>query len=281
MVGLPTRAAAIAAIGVLGALPAVATAQGLERSRAIASSDVLSSISLFNYQERRKSELIFRATPVVSTGEGTAEIRYESGNAEISAEVKRLPPPALLGPYTTYVLWALTPDGRASNEGVLTGPDGAGKTRKVGLVQIPRNFSQHTGQELRDKLAEFERQGVEGVVLDLRGNPGGLLNAAVDVADAFLSSGTIVATVGVASPRKESHADDRYDFPELPVVVLIDQGSASASDAASVSNPPLDASVQNASSASCESLLRNASRLSLGYVFASRRSASSRRAIRR
>jgi len=113
---------------------------------------------------------------------------------------------------------------------VLEGTDGAGKTRKVGLVQIPRNFSQNTGQELRDKLSEFERQGVEGVVLDLRGNPGGLLNAAVDVADAFLSSGTIVATVGVASPRKESHADDRYDFPDLPLVVLVDQGSASASE---------------------------------------------------
>jgi len=105
-----------------------------------------------------------------------------------------------------------------------------GKERKVGLVQIPRNFSQNTGQELRDKLAEFEREGVSGVVLDLRGNPGGLLNAAVDVADAFLSSGSIVATVGVASPRRESRADARYDFPDLPLVVLIDQGSASASE---------------------------------------------------
>jgi carboxyl-terminal processing protease len=113
---------------------------------------------------------------------------------------------------------------------VLEGTDAAGKPRKVGLVQIPRNFSQNTGQELRDKLSEFERAGVEGVVLDLRGNPGGLLNAAVDVADAFLSSGTIVATVGVASPRKESQADDRYDFPDLPLVVLVDQGSASASE---------------------------------------------------
>jgi carboxyl-terminal processing protease len=113
---------------------------------------------------------------------------------------------------------------------VIEDTDEAGKPRKVGLVQIPRNFSQNTGQELRDKLSEFERQGVQGVVLDLRGNPGGLLNAAVDVADAFLSSGTIVATVGVASPRKESHADDRYDFPDLPLVVLVDQGSASASE---------------------------------------------------
>jgi carboxyl-terminal processing protease len=113
---------------------------------------------------------------------------------------------------------------------VLEGTDAAGNPQKVGLVQIPRNFSQHTGQELRDKLSEFEQAGVQGVVLDLRGNPGGLLNAAVEVADAFLSSGTIVATVGVASPRKESHADDRYDFPDLPLVVLVDQGSASASE---------------------------------------------------
>jgi outer membrane protein OmpA-like peptidoglycan-associated protein len=118
------RAAAAVAIGVFGILPAVVVAQGLERSRSIASSDVLSQISLFNYRERRKSELIFRATPVIATGEGKAEVVYQNGNAEISAEVRDMPPPALLGPYTTYVLWALTPDGRASNEGVLTGPDG-------------------------------------------------------------------------------------------------------------------------------------------------------------
>jgi outer membrane protein OmpA-like peptidoglycan-associated protein len=126
-----TRAAALIAIGVLGVLPAVATAQGLERSRAIASSDVLSQISLFNYQERRKSDLIFRATPVISTGEGSVQVEYQNGNADISADVKHMPPPALLGPYTTYVLWALTPDGRATNAGVLTGPDGGSGSIKT------------------------------------------------------------------------------------------------------------------------------------------------------
>ncbi|HEY3519064.1 MAG TPA: hypothetical protein VGL98_18585, partial [Gammaproteobacteria bacterium] len=130
-------AAALVAIGVVGALPSIAVAQGLERSRAIASSDVLSQISLFNYRERKKSELIFRATPVISTGEGSADIQYESGNAQISAEVKHMPPPALLGPYTTYVLWALTPDGRASNEGVLGGPDGGS-----GAIQTQHSASQ-------------------------------------------------------------------------------------------------------------------------------------------
>ncbi|HET7610085.1 MAG TPA: hypothetical protein VFL84_15490, partial [Gammaproteobacteria bacterium] len=136
MFGPSTRAVALAAIGVL-ALPTIATAQGLERSRDIASSDVLSQISLFNYREHKRSELIFRATPVISTGEGSADIQYESGNANISAEVKRMPAPTLLGPYTTYVLWALTPDGRASNEGVLTGAEGGS-----GSVETQHSASQ-------------------------------------------------------------------------------------------------------------------------------------------
>jgi outer membrane protein OmpA-like peptidoglycan-associated protein len=119
-----TYAAAAVAIGVLGILPAVGSAQGVERSRFIATSDVLSQISMFTYREKRKSDLVFRATPVLSMGEGKAQVEYENGNASISAEIKHMPPPSTLGPYTTYVLWALTPDGRATNEGVLAGADG-------------------------------------------------------------------------------------------------------------------------------------------------------------
>ncbi len=118
-----TLAAAVA-VAAIGLAPARAAAQDLERSRFIASSDVLSSISMFNYQERRNSDLTFRATPVISTGEGKVKVEYENGNAHISAEVRRMPPPAALGPYTTYVLWTLTPDGRAANEGVFTGAEG-------------------------------------------------------------------------------------------------------------------------------------------------------------
>jgi len=118
-----TTLAATIAIGLISFSPD-ASAQDLERSGFIATPHVLSQISMFTYQEDRKSDLIFRPTPVVSTGQGTAEVEYKDGNASISAEVSKLPPPASLGPYTTYVLWTLTPDGRAANEGVLTGPEG-------------------------------------------------------------------------------------------------------------------------------------------------------------
>ena len=116
--------AATLAIGAIGLLATHASAQDLERSRFIASSDVLSQISMFAYQKDRKSDLIFRATPIISSGEGSAEVEYADGKARISAQVKKLPPPGSLGPYTTYVLWTLTPDGHASNEGVLAGAEG-------------------------------------------------------------------------------------------------------------------------------------------------------------
>jgi outer membrane protein OmpA-like peptidoglycan-associated protein len=109
---------------IAGVIPAAAQAQEAQRGQAIASSDVLSQISMFNYRDGPKSDLFFRGTPVAATAEGEAQVEYQDGNAQISAKVEDLPEPASLGPYTTYVLWALTPDGRAANQGVLTGPEG-------------------------------------------------------------------------------------------------------------------------------------------------------------
>jgi len=108
----------------LAVLPVIAAAQGVQQSAAIASSDVLSQISMFNYTARRKSDLLLRPTPIVATGEGEVSVEYEDGNASIEAKVAKMPPPPSLGPYTTYVLWALTPDGRAANQGVLGDVEG-------------------------------------------------------------------------------------------------------------------------------------------------------------
>jgi len=102
----------------------LAFAQGVERSEAIASSDALSNISMYSYRDGPKSQLFLRGTPLAATAEGKVQVEYQNDNAQISAEVKDLPKPAALGPYTTYVLWAVTPDGRASNHGVIGGIDG-------------------------------------------------------------------------------------------------------------------------------------------------------------
>ncbi len=114
------RSIRIALVISLGLVPCAGYAQ--QQRAAIASSDVLSQISMFNYQG--KSSLELRPTPIVSTGAGDVDVDYRDGNARIDVKVKELPPPSKLGPYTCYVLWALTPDGRAANQGVLGDVEG-------------------------------------------------------------------------------------------------------------------------------------------------------------
>ena len=101
-----------------------AFAQAPTSREPIASSSVLSQISMYSYKEGPKSKLELRPTPLVKEGKGDAEVEYENGNARIDVKVEDLPPPPKLGPYTTYVLWALTPDGRAQNQGVVGDIDG-------------------------------------------------------------------------------------------------------------------------------------------------------------
>jgi outer membrane protein OmpA-like peptidoglycan-associated protein len=120
-------------------IPLVASPQLLAQNagQAIASSDVLSQISMFSYREGPKSDLNFRGTPIAANAFGRAEVEYQDGNTRISAEVEGLPAPGTLGPYTTYVLWALTPDGRAANQGVIAGYEG-----DDGKIETEYNASQ-------------------------------------------------------------------------------------------------------------------------------------------
>lgn len=93
-------------------------------------------------------------------------------------------------------------------------------------------FQLNTAEDLRKALREMaQQQPLEGLVLDLRNNPGGVLQAAVDVADTFISDGLIVYTEGrLASSQLEFSANASTQAPDLPLVVLINGGSASASE---------------------------------------------------
>jgi carboxyl-terminal processing protease len=100
----------------------------------------------------------------------------------------------------------------------------------IGYVRL-KQFQASTDDELGQALDAFKKSGaISGLVLDLRGNPGGLLDQAARVADRFLSRGVIVATVGSSEGRDEKHAERRGTEPEYPIVVLTDGSSASASE---------------------------------------------------
>lgn len=101
----------------------------------------------------------------------------------------------------------------------------------VGYVRI-RNFQEDTYREVVRAIETLKEQGAcRGLVLDLRQNPGGLLDQAVDVSNLFVSEGTLVVTEGEGKRmRQEYEADGEAPFADLPLVVLIDGGSASAAE---------------------------------------------------
>ncbi|MFK7992224.1 MAG: MXAN_5808 family serine peptidase, partial [Sandaracinaceae bacterium] len=100
----------------------------------------------------------------------------------------------------------------------------------VGYIRI-KNFQGNTHEDMRRALAQLHREGLNGLVLDLRDDPGGLLEQAVRVADTFLPSGTIVTTSSQdPSQRDEKFARQEGTEPNYPMVVLVNGGSASASE---------------------------------------------------
>lgn len=102
---------------------------------------------------------------------------------------------------------------------------------KVGYVRLTQ-FGEQTGGDLETALTKLEKQGMQSLVLDLRGNPGGLLDQAVKVCEKFLPKGQlVVSTEGRNIAQKSEYkASGRNARLKLPMVVLINGGSASASE---------------------------------------------------
>jgi carboxyl-terminal processing protease len=100
----------------------------------------------------------------------------------------------------------------------------------IGYVRV-KGFQQNTSTELEDALADLKKSGeLKGLVLDLRGNPGGLLDQAARVVDTFVSEGPIVATVNPSEGRDEKMAHAEGTEPDYPLAVLVNGSSASASE---------------------------------------------------
>ncbi len=103
----------------------------------------------------------------------------------------------------------------------------------VGYVRI-KQFQSNTAKDLDEALSSLKRNGeLKGLVLDLRGNPGGLLEQAARVADKFLTGGPIVATVGnpgAGEEREEKSAHNDGTEPNYPIAMLVNGTSASASE---------------------------------------------------
>jgi len=105
------------------------------------------------------------------------------------------------------------------------------KDSSIGYARMT-NFTKSTAKELDSAMADMKKVGAKAMILDLRYNPGGLLNAATEVSDRFLSAGKIVSTKSDRRPQDEQTTEARADDDDvkLPMVVLVNQFSASASE---------------------------------------------------
>ena len=99
----------------------------------------------------------------------------------------------------------------------------------IGYIKISR-FGDDTVEAVQNAASELKTKGVKAVVVDLRDNPGGYLDGAVDISSQFMSSGVVVEQRSSKEKNSVYHAKPGGELTEIPVVVLVNNGSASASE---------------------------------------------------
>jgi carboxyl-terminal processing protease len=101
----------------------------------------------------------------------------------------------------------------------------------VGYIDMTRGFNRSTAEEFIAALEDLRKQGMTSLVLDLRGNPGGLLDQAVKVAERFLQRGQVILSQKGRVPGSDRTYESRNSTPDnVPLVVLVNRNSASASE---------------------------------------------------
>jgi carboxyl-terminal processing protease len=163
-----------------------------------------------------------KSTKGITTEEAISKLRGEPGT-DVSITIER---EGVAGPMDFTITRAIIEIPSITYHGMLDA--------RTGYIWLT-NFSEKSGPDLGRALRELEGQGMKRLVLDLRNNPGGLLNEAVEVSSYFLNKGSLVV---FTKGRQAENTDRDYKVPtnptfgpdKGPMVVLINQGSASASE---------------------------------------------------
>ena len=103
-------------------------------------------------------------------------------------------------------------------------------TKDIGYIKLA-TFSDKTTSDVENAIKALQKQGMKKIILDLRYNPGGLLNQAVEISELFLKQGNVIVSTRGRTQKTESRArKNGIVKPEVPMVVLVNQGSASAAE---------------------------------------------------
>jgi carboxyl-terminal processing protease len=180
----------------------------------IAAGDVIESIDGANAKGMSIDDAIKRMKGKLGT-EVNVAVRRNSGGSE-SFTLKR----------ETIRVETVLGDHRNSDD---TWSYWLDQERKIGYIRLT-GFGRQTPNDLKKALESLGQDNIKGMIIDLRNNPGGLLSAAIEIADLFVENGRIVSTAGRAAPEQAWDAKKSGTFGGFPMAVLVNRYSASASE---------------------------------------------------
>lgn len=155
----------------------------------------------------------------LNLNEAVAKIRGEKGT-EVTLEIMRASSPE---PFKIVIVRDDIPVETVYSE--TEEIDG----KVTGIMQVT-NFSENTGDEFREQLEALEAEGIDGLVIDVRGNPGGLLNVVEEMVSHFIPEDKPYLQIEHADGEKDKFYSNLSEKKEYPISVLINEGSASASE---------------------------------------------------
>jgi carboxyl-terminal processing protease len=177
----------------------------------------------------------FEGSPAEAAGLKQGDILRQADGMDLTGMDVGEAAALIRGPAGTTVLLSIERDGEVFEveveRDVINLPSVRGEILEdnIAYVRLSR-FANNTTDNLSDVLEELLGQNPQGIILDLRSNPGGTLTSALSVADEFLPEGPILVERFGNGDEKLFEADDKGQAQDLPMVVLIDGGSASASE---------------------------------------------------
>ncbi|MDQ0254562.1 carboxyl-terminal processing protease [Evansella vedderi] len=101
--------------------------------------------------------------------------------------------------------------------------------KRIGVIEL-RSFSENTAQRFQEELASLEEEGIDGLIIDVRGNPGGYLNSVQAIGNLIIPGGQPIVQIEDRSGNRERHLSNLSEEKPYPIVGLINEGSASASE---------------------------------------------------
>ncbi len=179
---------------------------------------------------------VYEGSPAKSAGLVSGDVIVTAGTKPLAGLATAAASALIRGPEGTSVKLAIKRDGKTLERDVRRAEvrvpvvearyDAAAK---VGLVHLS-GFSTGAHGEVQQGIERLQKQGATSIVLDMRGNPGGLVSEAERISSLFLDGGTIVTTKGRSVRTRTIEAGDDPKFPMVPLAVLVDANSASASE---------------------------------------------------